>query len=149
MRRCCGDRGLYNNYSNPKPQFWEKPLDGEPFLTIMVTVYTEKRAKAEWSLDRVRELAMQQSVIYGSSRVQNTTDNLGYRLADVCECLCRLTPDHFHHSVRYSDSGSWLDVYLIKHRGPTQHEDPLYIKLKLTHDCILLVLCSFHLEGAL
>lgn len=109
----------------------------------------EKRQKAEWSLSRIHELAAQHLIAYASSRVQNTTDALSYGVESVCECLSRLTPKHFQHAVRYSEADPWLDVYLIKHRGPVDHEDPLYIKLKLNRDCVLIVLCSFHLEGAL
>lgn len=115
----------------------------------MVTPYVEKRDKAEWSLDRIHQLAAEQSVIYGSSRVQQTTGNLGYSLQSVCDCLSSLRPDHFQHAVRYSERGPWLDVYLVKYRGPAPQDDPLYVKLKLNRDCILIVLCSFHLEGAL
>jgi len=109
----------------------------------------EKRNKPEWSLTRIHDLAARQAIVYGSSRVQNTTGNLCYGIESVCECLSRLTLDHFQHAVRYSDIEPWLDVYRIKYRGPTDHDDLLYIKLKLNRDCILIVVCSFHLEGAL
>jgi hypothetical protein len=115
----------------------------------MVTLYVEKRRKAEWSLDRIHELAAQQSINYASSRVQNTTGNLGYSVEAVCECLSKLTSNDFQHAVRYGESDPWLDVYQIKYLGPTAYEDSLYIKLRLNRDCILIVLCSFHLEGAL
>jgi len=109
----------------------------------------EKRDKPEWSLRRIHELASKQAIIYGSSRVQNTTSNLGYGIEAVCKCLSRLTANNFQHAVRYADSEHWLDVYCVKYRGPTDQDDPLYIKLRLNRDCILIVLCSFHLEGAL
>lgn len=109
----------------------------------------EKRDKPEWSLTRIHDLAAQQAISYASSRVQRDTSNLGYSVESVCKCLSSLSADHFQHSVRYSDSEPWLDVYLVKYRGPTDQDDPVYIKLKLNRDCILIVLCSFHLEGAL
>lgn len=109
----------------------------------------EKREKPQWSLTRIHELAAEQSIVYGSSRVQRDTDNLSYSVEAVCACLSSLKAEHFNHSVRYSDSGPWLDVYLVKYCGPTDQVDPLYIKLKLDRDCIVIVLCSFHLEGAL
>jgi Motility quorum-sensing regulator, toxin of MqsA len=115
----------------------------------MVTPCTERRDKSEWSLSRIHELAAAQAIIYSSSRVQNTTSNLGYGIEAVCECLLKLTPGHFQHSVLYPDSKYWLDVYCIRYRGPTDQDDPLYIKLRLNRDCIQIVLCSFHLEGAL
>lgn len=115
----------------------------------MVTQWMETRAKPVCSLSRIHELAAQQAVHYGSSRVQNHTDNLGYSLEAVCECLARLAPENFHHAERYSPTGLWLDVYLVTYRGPTGHDDPLYIKLKLDRDCLCIILCSFHREGAL
>ena len=115
----------------------------------MVTKWMEKRAKPECSLPRIRELAAEQAVSYGSSRVQKHTENLGYSFEAVCECLARLLPEHFHHAERYSPTGPWLDVYLVSYRGPTTQHDPLYIKLKLDRDCVYVIVCSFHLEGAL
>jgi hypothetical protein len=114
----------------------------------MVTQWMEKRDRPESSLERIHELAAQQEVAYGSTRVQRHIDNLGYSLEAVCECLRCLTPGHFQHSVRYSANGPWQDVYLITYRSPSNHDDDLYIKLKLTRDCICVVLCSFHSEGA-
>jgi hypothetical protein len=115
----------------------------------MVTKWMETRATPESSLDRIRELAAQQAVEYGSSRVQMHTDNLGYTFEAVCECLEHLRPEHFRRSVRYSPCGPWLDEYLMTHRGPTAQDDALYIKLKLDRDCVWIIVCSFHLEGAL
>lgn len=119
----------------------------------MVTQWMETRATPECSLDRIHELAAQQAVEYGSSTVQRDTDNLRYSHEAVCECLRQLTPDHFRKAVRYplknGRMGPWLDVYLMTYRGPTGHDDPLYIKLMLDRDCVWIILCSFHLEGAL
>jgi Motility quorum-sensing regulator, toxin of MqsA len=115
----------------------------------MVTHRVEKRAKPECSLARIRELAAQQAVHYGSSRVQKHTDNLGYSFEAVCECLTQLEPEDFHHAERHSANGPWLDVYMISYHGPTAQDDALYIKLKLDRGCVCVVLCSFHLEGAM
>ena len=109
----------------------------------------EKRSKPECALPRIKELATRQAVHYASSRVQNHTDALEYSFETVCECLAQLAPEDFHHAERYSADGHWLDVYLMTFIGPSNHEDDLYIKLKLTSDCLCVVLLSFHAEGAL
>jgi hypothetical protein len=109
----------------------------------------EKRPTPACSLTRIRELAAQQAVHYGSSRVQKHTDNLSYSFEAVCECLTHLTPELFDHAERHVADAPWLDVYLVSYRGPTGGEDELYIKLKLDRDCVCVILCSFHLEGAL
>ena len=115
----------------------------------MVNQWMESRAAPETSLARVGELAARQALEYASSRVQRDADNLGYSFEAVCKCLEHLGPEHFRRSVRYSPNGPWLDEYLMTYRGPTEHDDPLYIKLKLDRDCVWIILCSFHREGAL
>ena len=114
----------------------------------MVTQGNETREKPACALSRIIELAAEQAVIYGSSRVQNHIDALGYSFEAVCECLVQLRPDDFKEAVRYGN-GPWLDVYLMSYNGPDNQCDPLYIKLKLDRDCVCIVLCSFHREGAL
>ncbi len=114
----------------------------------MVTQGTETREKPACALSRIIELAAQQAVTYGTSRVQNHIDALGYSFETVCECLTQLKSHHFKHAVQYGGS-PWLDVYLMSYDGPGNQCDPLYIKLKLDRDCVCIVLCSFHREGAL
>lgn len=115
----------------------------------MVTQWMETRATPESSLARIRELAAEGAVHYASSRVQRHTDNFGYSFEAVCACLEQLTPSHFRRSLRYGANGPWLDEYLMTYRGPTGHADSLYIKLRLDRDCIWIILCSFHPEGAM
>ena len=81
--------------------------------------------------------------------MQKHAENLGYSFEAVCRCLAQLAPETFHRAERYSATGPWLDVYLLSYRGPTNQVDPLYVKLKLDRDCLCIILCSFHLEGAL
>ena len=115
-------------------------------LTIMVIRDTERRARPEYSLDRIRELARDGKVSYGSSTVQRDVENLGYAPEDVHRCLEVLNSLHFSHAERYAKAGPWLDVYCVSCQGPRGHLDPLYIKLKLNRDCIVVVLGSFHRE---
>lgn len=109
----------------------------------------EKRDKPEWSLTRIHDLAAQKAISYGGSRVQRHIVDWDYSMESVCECLSSLEAEHFQHAVRYSETESWLDVYLIDYRSPTGRIDRLYVKLKLNRDCVLIILCSFHPEGAL
>lgn len=115
----------------------------------MVTQWMETRDRRECALDHIRELAAAEAVHFASSRVQRDTANLKYSLQAVCKCLATLTDGNFKHSVRYSESGPWMDVYLVRYRGPTDQDDPLYIKFSMTRNCLCVVLHSFHLEGAL
>jgi len=113
----------------------------------MVMEEEERRQRPEYSLDRVRELAREGRVSYGSSRVTRHVENLEYAPEDVHRCLACLEPSHYRGSVRYEGTGPWLDEYLITFIGPRGCTDDLYIKLKLNRDCILIVLASFHPEG--
>lgn len=110
---------------------------------------TNKRTNPEYSLTRIKELAAKSKVIYGSRDVQRDIANLSYSLSDVCDCLCTLEDRHYIESIRYEKASVWLDVYLCAWQLPDQQRDPLYIKLKLNNDCIMIVLASFHREGSL
>jgi len=112
----------------------------------------KKRIKREYSLEAVRRLASEQKVSYGSRDVIRDTENFGYSLDDVCNCLASLQEDDYHESVDYGDKRGWLDVYKCSWPAPVAPEsriDNLYVKFKLNRDCILIVLASFHPEGAL
>lgn len=133
----------------------------------MVTRATERRAHRCCSLERIKALAAEESVVYESRRVEHRALALGYSFSEVCKCIAQLRPDDFAHAVRYRNEGDewtpWLDVYLMSDQNETgQNEtgqndtgacddepatDELYIKLRLTSNCLLIALHSFHLEG--
>jgi Motility quorum-sensing regulator, toxin of MqsA len=115
----------------------------------MVTQWMEVRDKPECALARIKELAAQQAVILGGRRVQNHIANLRYSFEAVCECLTQLSLAHFTQSERYTPDGPWHDIFLMTYRGPANCDDSLYIKLRLDHGCVNILLFSFHLEGAL
>ena len=112
----------------------------------MVTHETERRDGPSNSLDRVRELAAQGSVIYASSKIQRDMDALGYQLSDVCTTIRALESANFSHSERYGGSQLWLDVYLTAMLYDKKYIDRLYVKLKLSPSCMAVVLHSFHRE---
>lgn len=110
----------------------------------MVTRNTERRARPEYSLDRIRTLAAAGRVRYVSRRVTRDVENLGYAPDDVHHCLQTLGTHHFRHAERYAETGPWLDVYHLEYRGPSGTSDPLYVKIRLDHDCVVILLHSFH-----
>ncbi len=114
----------------------------------MVSNAEKKRNKQEYSLDRIRTLAKQGAVAFMSSRVTRHVENYGYTPDDVNDCLASLKIDNYHESICYQGK-TWLDVYLVSYTGSSGNTDDLYIKLKLNRDCILVLLASFHPEGAL
>lgn len=114
----------------------------------MVSATEKRRDKQEYSLDRIRELAKQGAVSFLSSRVTRHVENYGYTPDDINECLASLKIDNYRESICYQGR-TWLDVYLISYTGSSGSTDDLYIKLKLDRDCILVLLASFHPEGAL
>jgi motility quorum-sensing regulator/GCU-specific mRNA interferase toxin len=105
----------------------------------------EHRDTPEYSLERVRTLAKDGSVYFGSRKVQRDIANLSYAPEDVHKCLQTLNECHFHRAERYAARGPWFDVYLISYAGPSGAIDDLYVKLKLDRDCIVVILASFHL----
>lgn len=110
----------------------------------MVTQDKESRDRPEYSLERIRALAAQGCVQYAGTRVEGDVMNLGYAPEDVHQCLQVLDGCHFHEAVRYPTTRHWLDVYRIRYPRPDGGVDPLYIKLKLNRDCVVIVLQSFH-----
>ena len=115
----------------------------------MVTQNSIKRKNPEYSLTRIKELAANGKVIYGSQNVHRDIANLSYSLSDVSQCLNALEPHHYLESTLYENTRIWLDVYLCSWHKEGGTIDPLYIKLKLNKDCITIVLASFHREGSL
>ncbi|MGB0721758.1 MAG: type II toxin-antitoxin system MqsR family toxin [Gammaproteobacteria bacterium] len=110
----------------------------------MVTPDSEKRETPEYSLERVRDLAERGSVQFAGSRVFRDVENLGYAPENVHDCLRKLDKQHFRHSIWYSKTKSWNDVYRLSFMAPSGDVDHLYIKLKLNRDCVVVVLQSFH-----
>lgn len=114
----------------------------------MVTQFTARKDKPEYSLDRLHELARLRQVEYLGTCERDIV-NLGYDLDAVCLCLECLSANDFDHSERYSEKTSWRDVYLTRYRGPADCIDDLYIKLRLDRDCIVIYLHSFHQPRAI
>jgi motility quorum-sensing regulator/GCU-specific mRNA interferase toxin len=110
----------------------------------MVPRQEEKSSIPAYSLDRIHELVRSKKLVYGGRKVQRDIVSLRYELDDVCRCLLSLNACHFKESVHYADSGVCFDVYRVTCRGRDDEDDPLYIKLKLNRDCIVLVIGSFH-----
>jgi hypothetical protein len=99
------------------------------------------------SLDRIRELAIKQSVAYVGTRVSLDIANLGLNLESVCDCIAQLDAAvHFRHSERYSTAGPWHDVYGCTWSASGGPPDDLYLKLRLGRSCLIVDLCSFHLD---
>jgi len=110
----------------------------------MVPSQDEKSGVPAYSLDRIHALVRLKKLVYGGRKVQRDIVNLYYDLDDVCRCLLSLNACHFKESVRYADSGVCFDIYQVTCRGPDDKDDPLYIKLKLSRDCVVVVIGSFH-----
>lgn len=115
----------------------------------MVTKFTDRKDKPEYSLRRIYELAEGKQFEYVGN-CERDVANLSYSREDVAACLLSLTPSHYTHSERYSEKGSWRDVYVTRHPRPMtdgddeKRWDDLYIKLRLDSDCIVIYLHSFH-----
>ncbi len=112
----------------------------------MVSESEERRSSSEYSLTRIRELALQGDVHYYSRRVHRHIENLNYRPEDIYTCLSMLTSAHYRGSVRYGKK-PWLDEYLITYKAGNGQPDELYIKLMLNKNCLTIILESFHPEG--
>lgn len=114
----------------------------------MVTDETERDSTPHYSLDRIRELAAGGHVSYGSSRVWVKIECLGYSPEDVYGCLANLNADDYSESIKYPNQPFWLDVYHCCFISSNGGKDELYIKLKLTKNCLTIVLASFHLKDS-
>jgi MqsR (Motility quorum-sensing regulator) toxin of toxin-antitoxin system len=113
----------------------------------MVSPAPERKNQPEYSLEAVHRNAGFMQVIYSSDRVQRHIENLDLSLDDVCVCLGSLQAGDFAHSERYDEDQRWHDVYKLKYRFSDEQLDDLYIKFRLTGDCVYIDLCSFHPEG--
>lgn len=107
----------------------------------------ETKDDAEYGLQLVCRLAGFRAVSLASPRVQRHVFNLDYTLEDVCDLLSLLEERHFDHSERYHERGPWHDVYFLEHPVEGYPDEKLYIKFRISRDCIQLDLCSFHPEG--
>lgn len=113
----------------------------------MVSSVTGRDEHPHYSLDRIRELAAKGSVVYVGTRVAIDIENLGLEPDSVCECIASLDPArHFRHSERYAENGPWHDVYGCSWSGLGGRADNLYIKFRLGRSCLIVDLCSFHLD---
>ena len=112
----------------------------------MVTKDADNRTYPTYALEQIQRLAGTRDVGYGTRKAQVDAQNLSYTIEDICECLQALSTNHFHHSEKYPGFPIWHDVYLISYSGPSGCIDELYVKLKLSKDCVLVTLTSFHLQ---
>lgn len=115
----------------------------------MVNPNAERRNFPAYSLSGVRALAGRGKVRYESRRVYRHVEDLQFQLDDVCRCLQTLRETDFSHSERYEDDTRWRDVYKTRFAGPDGQIHDLYVKFLLNPSCILILLNSFHPEGAL
>jgi hypothetical protein len=74
-------------------------------------------------------------------------ESLDYGLDDVCTRLCALCEEDFHRSERYESDVRWHDVYFLHHPVAANPDERLYIKFRISRDCVWIELCSFHPEG--
>lgn len=110
----------------------------------MVNRAPERKPDADYSLQRVAELASCKAVCFASTSVQRDSINLGYDQIDVCECMQALRPVHFSHAERYRPHGPWHDVYKIDWAPQGCEPDPLYVKFRMDDGLVVIELCSFH-----
>jgi len=107
----------------------------------MVTQWLDRKDTPDVSLELVKRLAASEAVQFEGFQVQIDTQNLGLGVEAVCDCLQELKAEDFRQSERYTERGPWHDVYLIYWRLM-----PLYVKFKVTKNCLILLVCSFHRE---
>jgi hypothetical protein len=107
----------------------------------------DTKGEPEYSLDGVRRLAGFQQVHFMYRRVQKHLDNLGFGIDDVCARLGALELSNFHRSECYDNDARWHDVYFLPHPVSTNPNERLYIKFRVSRDCVWIELCSFHPEG--
>lgn len=107
----------------------------------------DAKDQPEYSLDGLKRLARFGQVQFMSSRITRHLSNLGLGIDDVCVRLCELQATDFHRSERYGDDARWHDVYLLPHPVASNPRERLYIKFRVSRDCVWIELCSFHPEG--
>lgn len=118
----------------------------------MVDRAADRRDAPVYDLDRVRELAGKEQVVFAGNkrgrgtRVEMNAQDLGYSPDDIFACIASLQPEEFDESLLYADEKFWQDVYRCRRTAPGGQVDDLYIKLKLTRNAVTVVLHSFHRE---
>ena len=99
-------------------------------------------------MNDVKAAARRFNIEYRGRIVQRDINNLGYELADVAQCVMRLSVDHHRNSIRYEDRPT-DDVYICTFTRVGNEEsgsDDLYIKFCLVDYCLSIDLGSFHLR---
>ena len=109
----------------------------------MVTSSPERRSRAEYTLELIRELARGGSIAYIGTTESDAAE-INYEPEHVGECLCCLGEEHYDQSIRYDPQQRWRDVYHIDHEGPDGITRKLYIKLHVDRSCVCIYLNSFH-----
>ena len=102
----------------------------------------------DYDLNDVKAAARSLNIEYRGRIVQRDINNLGYELADVAQCVMRLSVDDHRHSIRYEDRPT-DDVYMCTFTRAGNEEscsDDLYIKFCLIDHCLSIDLGSFHLR---
>jgi len=102
----------------------------------------------EYDLKDVKAAARGLNIEYRGRIVQRDINNLGYELADVAQCVMRLSVDDYRSSICYEDCPT-DDVYMCTFTRSGNEEsgsDDLYIKFCLVEYCLSIDLASFHLR---
>ena len=99
-------------------------------------------------MDDVKAAARRLNIEYRGRVVQRDINNLGYELADVAQCVRRLSADDHRNSIRYKGRPT-DDVYMCTFTRLGNEEskpDDLYIKFSLVDGSLSIDLGSFHLR---
>jgi hypothetical protein len=102
----------------------------------------------EYDLNDVRAAARRLDIEYRGRIVQRDINNLGYELADVAQCVMRLSVGDHRKSICYEGRPT-DDVYMCTFSKVGSEEsgpDNLYIKFCLVDGCLSIDLGSFHLR---
>jgi hypothetical protein len=115
----------------------------------MVSPTDVVRRSPEYGLEGVHRLASYRQVYYAGSadKLLKHLTELGFSLDDVCQELLSLSVSDYDRSIQYGGKGSWHDVYLKDFPSDEEPSRRLYIKFRVSNDCVWLDLCSFHPEG--
>lgn len=107
------------------------------------------RRTPEYGLQGVHRLASFKQVYYAGSadKLLKHLAELGFSLTDVCDELLTLNASDYDRSIQYGGRGAWHDVYLKDFPTDDDPSRRLYVKFRISEDCVLLELCSFHPEG--
>lgn len=102
---------------------------------------------AAYDLNDVKSAALQQAIQYRGRKVMCDTANLGYSLADVADCLAKLTTADYRKTHNYENQPP-DDEYICKYTKRSSDDDQsddLYIKFCLLDGCLIIDIASFHL----